>query len=71
MQLLMAVGRDTTACAILHDDGASWSAMTNGVPRMGMLQGVWGASANDVFAVGNMMNGDEYRAGGFIRNYVY
>ena len=36
--------------AILHYDGAAWSAMTSGTDNA--LFGLWGSSANDVIAVG-------------------
>ena len=39
---------------ILHYDGATWSAMTSGVT--GPLEGVWGSSGSDVFAVENWGN---------------
>jgi hypothetical protein len=37
--------------AILHYDGATWSAMRSGTTEW--LSGVWGSSGSDVFAVGS------------------
>jgi hypothetical protein len=36
---------------IVHYDGASWKPMDPGTT--GVLNGVWGSSANDVWAVGD------------------
>jgi hypothetical protein len=36
---------------ILHFDGVHWQKMTNAVDVQ--LNGIWGSSATDVFAVGN------------------
>jgi hypothetical protein len=38
--------------AIMHYDGSPWSAMASGTPFV-YLDGVWGSSPSDVFAVGN------------------
>jgi hypothetical protein len=47
-----ATGQFTVTSAIWHYDGSAWSPMT--VPRGdAVLQGIWGSSPSDVYAVGS------------------
>ena len=48
---VFAVGSNGyTSGIILHYNGSAWSAMTSGTTNS--LNGVWGSSGSDVFAVG-------------------
>lgn len=45
-------GNPKTGDVILHYDGISWSRMASNASSMMKLNGVWGTSPNNVYAVG-------------------